>query len=87
MTRFEIVFKQSVKKDLRPIPNKDVQKILSRVSALVGNPRPTGAKKLTGQERYRIRQGTYRILYEIQEEQLVVTVVKTGHRRDAYKNS
>jgi mRNA interferase RelE/StbE len=87
MTRFEIVFKRSVKKDLRPIPKKDVQKILSRVSALADNPRPTGAKKLTGQERYRIRQGVYRILYEIQEEQLVVTVVKVGHRREIYKNS
>jgi mRNA interferase RelE/StbE len=87
MTKFEIIFKRSVKKDLRPIPTEDVQRILSRIASLSDNPRPLGAKKLTNQERYRIRQGVYRILYEIQQEKLVVTVVKIGHRRGVYKNS
>lgn len=87
MARFEIVFKRSVKEDLRSIPKKEVQKILSRISALADDPRPTGATKLTNQEKYRIRQSIYRILYEIQEDLLVVTVVKIGHRRAVCKNS
>ncbi|GAB1409377.1 type II toxin-antitoxin system RelE/ParE family toxin [Desulfovibrionales bacterium] len=86
MARFEILFKRSVAKDLRLIPNKDVQKIVSRISKLADDPLPAGSEKLTNQELYRIRQGMYRILYEIQEKRLVIIVVKIGHRRKIYKN-
>lgn len=86
MARFEVVFKQSVKKDFRRIPQKDVQRILARIEALAEDPRPPGAEKLSAQERYRVRQGLYRILYEIQEELLVVVVVKVGHRRHVYRS-
>lgn len=85
MARFEVVFKQSVEKDFRSIPKQDVQKILSRIEALADDPRPPGAEKLSAQERYRVRQGIYRIVYEIQDEQLVVVVVKVGHRRHVYR--
>jgi mRNA interferase RelE/StbE len=85
MARFEVVFKQSVEKDFRSIPKQDVQKILSRIEALADDPRPPGAEKLSAQERYRVRQGVYRIVYEIQDEQLVVVVVKVGHRRHVYR--
>jgi mRNA interferase RelE/StbE len=79
MERYSIVFKTSVKKDLRNIPKHDVQKILKKISSLAIEPRPSGSKKLIAQERYRIRQGNYRILYEIRDNELVVIVVKVAH--------
>jgi mRNA interferase RelE/StbE len=87
MGSFEVIFKQSVAKDLRQIPNKDVARILKRIEALSVEPRPPGVEKLSGQEKYRIRQGVYRILYEIRDNELIVMVIKVGHRRDVYKSS
>lgn len=72
-------------KDLRSIPNHDVARILQRIDALQEDPRPAGSEKLSGQERYRVRQGVYRIVYEVIDDQPVVTVVKVGHRKDVYK--
>ena len=86
MGSFEVIFKQSVAKDLRQIPNKDVARILKRIEALSIEPRPPGVEKLSGQEKYRIRQGVYRILYEIRDNELIVMVIKVGHRRDVYKS-
>lgn len=87
MASFKVTVKQSVAKDLRPIPKKEVARILKRIQALAVEPRPPGAEKLSGQEKYRIRQGVYRIIYEIKDEELVVVVVKVGHRRDVYRTS
>ena len=87
MERFEVIFKQSVAKDLRQIPKKDVARILKRIEALREEPRPPGVEKLSGQEKYRIRQGVYRILYEIRNNELIIVVVKIGHRRDVYRIS
>jgi mRNA interferase RelE/StbE len=87
MGSFEVKFKQSVAKDLRQIPKKDVARILKRIEALRTEPRPPGVEKLSGQEKYRIRQGVYRILYEIRNNELIVVVVKIGHRREVYRIS
>jgi len=87
MANYKLVFKNSVSKDLRPIPNKDVTRLLQRMQALKENPRPVGSEKLSGEERYRIRQVVYRIIYEVTDEALVVTVVKVGHRNHVYKRS
>lgn len=87
MASYKLVFKKSVSKDFRPIPNKDVARILQRLEPLQENPRPVGSEKLSGQERYRIRQGVYRIIYEVSDELVVVTVVKVGHRKHVYKHS
>lgn len=87
MAKYRLVFKASVSRDLRPIPKQDVARILQRIEELQVNPRPVGSEKLSGQERYRIRQGVYRIIYEVTDELLVVTVVKVGHRKDVYKRS
>jgi len=87
MANYKLAFKNSVSKDLRSIPNKDVARILKRIEALQENPRPVGSEKLSGQERYRIRQGVYRIIYEVVDDHLVVTVVKIGHRKHVYKRS
>ena len=86
MASYELVFKKSVAKDLRALPSADVKRILQRIRALAHDPRPTGCEKLSGQERYRVRQGAYRIVYEIEDSRLVVLVVKVGHRRDVYRN-
>ena len=85
MARYRIVFKNSFAKDLRAIPKKDVARILRRIDALADDPRPAGTEKLSAQERYRVRQGAYRILYEIADAELIVTVVKVGHSREVYR--
>ncbi len=85
MAQYKIFFKKSVEKDLKIISKRDLSKILEKIELLQVDPRPVGSEKLTGQERYRIRQGNYRIVYSIQDYELTVWVVKVGHRRDIYK--
>jgi mRNA interferase RelE/StbE len=85
MASYKIIVKESVAKDLKSIPKKDVQRILSAIQKLADDPRPPQSKKLSGQERYRLRQGSYRILYTIEDNELVICVVKIGNRRDVYR--
>jgi mRNA interferase RelE/StbE len=85
MAKYKLVIKASVAKDLRTIPKKDVRRILDRIAALADDPRPAGAKKLSGDEKYRLRQGNYRILYLIEDALVTVVVVKVGHRRAVYR--
>jgi len=87
MAKYRLIFKKSVAKDLRVIPRKDVARILKRIDALADDPRALGCEKLSGQERYRVRQGVYRIIYEIVDDVLVVVVVKVGHRSEVYRGS
>ncbi len=84
MAKYEIVFKRSVYKDLKPIPKADVKRLIARVDDLADNPRGPACEKLSGQERYRVRQGIYRIVYEIEDDRLIVTIVKVGHRGQVY---
>jgi len=81
MAAYKLLFKKSVQKDFDTIPKKDLRKILNRIEALAEDPPPSGCEKLTGQERYRLRQGKYRIVYSIQDDELTVWVVKAGHQR------
>lgn len=85
MAAYRIFFKKSVQKDLSFIPKNDLKKILSRIEKLGEDPRPVGSEKLTGQERYRLRQGRFRILYSIQDDELTIWIVKVGHRKDVYR--
>ena len=85
MARYELRFKAPVAKDLRGIPKADVRRILARIETLRDDPRPAGSEKLAGQERYRLRQGHYRILYTVADAEVVVEVVKVGHRREVYR--
>ncbi|MEM9281133.1 MAG: type II toxin-antitoxin system RelE/ParE family toxin [Verrucomicrobiota bacterium] len=84
MATYKIEFRKSVEKELRSIPKKDQIRILQRISALANEPLSSGCKKLSGQERYRLRQGNYRILYGIEDDRLIITVVKVGDRGDVY---
>jgi mRNA interferase RelE/StbE len=85
MVEYMVYFKESVEKDFSTIPKKDLQKILRRIETISQDPRPQGYEKLTGQERYRVRRGNYRIVYSFQDQELTVWVVKVGHRKDSYR--
>jgi mRNA interferase RelE/StbE len=87
MAKYKLIFKKSVAKDLRDIPRKDVARVLKRIEALSDDPRAPGCEKLSGQERYRVRQGVYRIIYEIVDDVLEIVVVKVGHRSEVYRGS
>jgi mRNA interferase RelE/StbE len=85
MARYRLVFRKSVARDLRAIPNRDVARILKCFDALSEDPRAPGCEKLSGRERYRIRRGVYRIVYEIADDALIIVVVKVGHRSEVYR--
>ena len=85
MAAYKIFFRRSVDKDFSAIPKQDLRKVLHRIEMLSEDPRPSGCEKLTGQERFRVRQGRYRIVYSIQDKDLTVWIVKVGHRKDIYR--
>jgi mRNA interferase RelE/StbE len=85
MAKYNLRVKASVSRDLRRIPPREVRRIVQRIGSLSDDPRPPGCEKLSGQERYRMRVGTYRILYEIIDTDVTVVVVKVGHRKDVYR--
>jgi mRNA interferase RelE/StbE len=85
MAQYKVIIRKSVSKDLKRIPRKDVQRILKAIKTLSQNPRPLQSKKLSGEEKYRLRCGVYRVLYEIHDKELIVCIVRTRHRRDVYR--
>ena len=86
MAKYKLRIKKSAAKELEAIPRKsDRRRIVSRIEALAENPRPNGCKKLSGSERYRIRQGSYRVVYAIEDDLLVVYVVKIADRKSVYR--
>ncbi len=85
MGAYSLFFRKSVERDFAGIPKADLRRIMERIAALADNPRPPGCEKLSAQERYRVRQGNYRIIYSIQDQELTVWVVKVGHRKDVYR--
>lgn len=87
MAKYRIVLKKSVAKDLRRIPNGDVQKVLSTIESLAADPRGQSSKKLKGYDLYRARVGFYRIVYEIRDMEMVVSVIAVGLRSDIYRRS
>ena len=87
MAKYKLVIKRSAAKEIESIDRKKTrQRVVARIQELANNPRPRGCEKLSGKyPRYRIRQGQFRILYEIKDEELVIFVVKVADRRDVYK--
>ena len=87
MASCKITFKKSVTKDLRAIPNQDVKRILQKIDSLAEDPRADGCIKLSGHDKYRVRLGLYRVVYEIMDDVLIVNVIKIGHRSSVYKSN
>ncbi len=85
MALYKILLMPSTEKDFKRIPKIEQRKIFKRIEALALNPRPPGYEKLTDQKKYRVRQGDYRIIYTIHDKELIVWVIKVGHRKDIYR--
>ncbi len=85
MAKYKILVRKSVHKDLNGIPKNDVKRIVKAIGTLANDPRPPQSKKLSGEEKYRLRCGVYRVIYEIKDEELFVFVVRARHRKDVYR--
>ena len=85
MASYRLLIKPSAARELEAVPPKDRRRIATRIQRLAAEPRPVGAEKLSGQEKYRLRQGDYRILFSLDDADLTVVIVKIGHRREVYR--
>ena len=83
---YSIEIKNSAAREIEALPLRDRRAVVERIGLLADDPRPRRCEKLVGGERYRVRQGDYRIVYSIEDTQLIVWIVKVGHRRDVYRN-
>ena len=86
MELYKVIFTKSVKKDFRKIPKLEASKILNEIEELAKNPRSSKTKKLKGEKLYRLRVGNYRVIYDLQDNLMLIFVVKLGHRSDIYRN-
>jgi mRNA interferase RelE/StbE len=85
MAGYRILVAQSGYEDLEGIPANDVRRIVTAIEGLAEDPRPPQSRKLSGEEKYRLRCGVYRVLYEIRDDELVVFVVRARHRKDVFR--
>ena len=88
MEKYKVSIKRSAVKEIEAIPQKkERQRVIRRIGQLAVDPRPPGSKKLSGHDKHRIRQGSYRIVYGIEDNELIVVVVKVGQRKDVYRGA
>lgn len=85
MASYRVGFKRSAVKALEDLPAKVRRRVVARINDLAHEPRPFGSEKISGEEKYRLRQGDYRVVYGIDDRESAVTIVKIGHRRDVYR--
>ncbi len=85
MVKYSLIVKKSAQKEIENLPKNYLQPILKTIKGLTTDPRPMGSEKLSGEEKYRIRKGPYRIVYSIQDKELIVWVVKVAHRKEVYR--
>ncbi|HBR14973.1 MAG TPA: type II toxin-antitoxin system mRNA interferase toxin, RelE/StbE family [Candidatus Omnitrophica bacterium] len=85
MEKYKVEIKKSAVKEIKALPSQVIRKILAQIASLSDNPRPSQSLKMSGEEKYRMRCGDYRILYTIEDNVLTVYVVKVGHRREVYR--
>ena len=85
MASYKLLIKPSAAKELESLPLKDRKRIAGKLHALASDPRPHACEKLSGQEKYRIRQGDYRLLYSIEDTEFTVVIWKIAHRREVYR--
>ncbi len=86
MESYKVLIKKSATEELAKIARKDLEKIVRRVRDLAKNPRPVGCQKLSGKNKYRLRQGDYRIVYSVDDPRRIVEVYKIGNRREIYRD-
>lgn len=85
MGSYKLLIKPSAVKEIEAIPKKDRARIVKRIQGLAENARPPGCEKLSGEEKYRVRQGWYRVVYSIDDQAREILVVKVAHRKDVYR--
>ncbi|MFQ5743427.1 MAG: type II toxin-antitoxin system RelE/ParE family toxin [Acidobacteriota bacterium] len=85
MAAYKLLIKPSAAKELEAVPRKDRQRIINRILGLSEEPRPQGCQELSGEQKYRIRQGQYRVVYLIDDGARAVVIFKVGHRREVYR--
>ena len=85
MATFSIQIKKSAQKEIKALPAPDKKRVIAKIQALADDPRGQDSKKLSAQERFRVRVGVYRILYEIHDDILIVMIVKVAHRKEVYR--
>jgi mRNA interferase RelE/StbE len=82
---YKVLIKPSAVKELEAVPAKDRRRVAAKIQVLAADSRPPGSEKLSGQERHRLRQGDYRVVYAIDDAEQTVPVIKIGNRRDIYR--
>ena len=85
MAKYNVLIKRSAQKELESLPKTYLVSITKIIGALANDPRPNGSEKLSGDEKYRVRKGPYRIVYSIHDNDLVIWVVKIAHRKEVYR--
>ena len=85
MEKYRVFLRKSAADELGRIPKKDLVRIIERIRSLEHDPRPRGCEKLSALERYRVRQGDYRIVYAVDDQEKTIDIVKIGHRSEVYK--
>ena len=87
MDSYSIIWKNSAKKELRKIPKKELLSILDEVEKLSSNPFPLTHKKIQGTNNtYRLKIGNYRVVYYLENEELIIEIIRVRHRKDVYRN-
>ena len=85
MDCYRVLIRKTAEKELRKIPKNVLKLVTAKISRLSDNPRPMGSEKLSGEDRYRIRQSDWRIVYGIHDEHRIVEIIKIGHRSEVYR--
>ncbi|MBI4057085.1 MAG: type II toxin-antitoxin system RelE/ParE family toxin [Elusimicrobia bacterium] len=85
MDSYNLRIKKSAEKELRSIPKPDLIRVTHKIQALAKNPRPLGCQKLSTEEKYRIRQGDWRVVYLINDQEKLIEIFKISHRREIYR--
>ena len=87
MGSYKILIKPSAVKEIEAIPQRDRQRLIARIQGLSSDPRPPGSEKLSGQDKFRLRQGVYRIVYSVNDDGPSLLIVKVGHRKRSIGSS
>ena len=85
MASYRLLIRVPAAREIEALPKADRRRVVAKISALAEDPRPAGSEKLSGREQYRVRQGNYRVVYEMSDREVTVVIVRVGNRRDVYR--